>query len=50
MQIPCLGTQQGEDKDENTSPQEQTKEQELQYWPPTTTKSSHSGAILKRAK
>ena len=44
MQIHCLGTQQGEDEDENTSPKEQKEEQELQHWPPT--ESLYSGAIL----
>ena len=43
MQIPCLGTQQGKDQDENTSPKQQ-KEQELQYRP-ATAESLHSGAI-----
>ena len=45
MQIPCLGTQQGEDQDENTSPKEQKEEQELKCRPPTT-ESLHSGALF----
>ena len=40
MYIPCLGTQQGEYEDENTSPKEPKEEQELQYRPPTTKKPS----------
>ena len=47
MQIPCVGTQQGEDEDENTSPKEPKEEQELQNRPPST-KSSYSCAILQR--
>ena len=42
MYITRMGTQQGEDENENTSPKE---EKEVQYRPPTT-ESLYRGAIL----
>ena len=47
MQIPWLGNQQGKNKNEDTSPNKQTKKQELHDLQAKT--ELHSGAILQRA-
>ena len=51
MQIPCMGTQQGEDQNENPIPKKPQEEKQQEYrQPKEQPEPLHSGAILQRAE